>query len=74
MTQSFVPVARQPPPAVATADVTIAAPPELPRSRSSGLLVRLLPVLISIGSLGVMAAAFFSGSAVTRSPPFSHSQ
>jgi DNA segregation ATPase FtsK/SpoIIIE, S-DNA-T family len=70
MTQSFVPVARQPPPAVATADVTIAAPPELPRSRSSGLLVRLLPVLISIGSLGVMAAAFFSGSAVTRSPTF----
>jgi S-DNA-T family DNA segregation ATPase FtsK/SpoIIIE len=68
MTQVFVPVVRQLPPAVATADVSIAAPPALPRSRSPSLLVRLVPVLISVGGLGVMAAAFFSGSAATRSP------
>jgi DNA segregation ATPase FtsK/SpoIIIE, S-DNA-T family len=70
MTQGFMPVVRQLPPAVATADITVAAPPELPRPTSPSLPVRLLPVLISIGTLGVMAAAFFSGSAVTRSPTF----
>jgi DNA segregation ATPase FtsK/SpoIIIE, S-DNA-T family len=70
MTQGFVPVARQLPPAVATADITVAAPPELSRSTSPSLLVRLLPVLIAAGTLGVMAAALFSGSAVTRSPTF----
>ncbi|HSS25271.1 MAG TPA: type VII secretion protein EccCa [Mycobacterium sp.] len=70
MTEGFVPVLRQMSPAVATADITVAAPPELPRSTSPSLLVRLLPVLISVGTLGVMSAAFFSGSAVARSPTF----
>jgi ESX secretion system protein EccC len=70
MTEVFVSVARQQPAAVATADVNIAAPPALPRSASPSLLVRLVPVLISVGSLGVMAAAFVSGSAATRSPTF----
>ena len=63
-------VVRQLPPAVATADVSIAAPPALPRSPSPSLLVRLVPLLISVGGLGVMAAALFSGSAATRSPTF----
>ncbi|MEB3983004.1 type VII secretion protein EccCa [Mycobacterium sp. 663a-19] len=75
MTEAFVPAARRPPPAVATADVSIAAPPALPPSSSSGLAARLVPVLLSVGSLGVMAAVFFSGSAssgsaATRSPIF----
>jgi DNA segregation ATPase FtsK/SpoIIIE, S-DNA-T family len=70
MTQGFVPVVRQLPAAVATADITIAAPPELRRSTSPSPLVRLLPVLISVGTLGVMAAAFFSGSAVAHGPTF----
>ena len=70
MTEAFVRVVRQPPPAVATADVSIAAPPDVPRSPSPGLLVRLVPVLMSVGGLGVMAAAFFSGSAATRNPTF----
>ncbi|MGE2814050.1 type VII secretion protein EccCa [Mycobacterium heidelbergense] len=70
MTEVFAPAVRVPPPAVETADVNIAVPPELPRSPSSGPLVRLVPVLISLGSLGVMAAAFISGSAATRSPTF----
>ena len=65
-----MPVVRKVPPAVATADVNVAAPPALPRSPSPGLLVRLAPVVLSVGSLGVMAAAFFSGSAATRSPTF----
>ena len=70
MTEAFVRVVRQLPPAVATADVSIAAPPALPRSPSPSLLVRLVPLLISVGGLGVMAAALFSGSAATRSPTF----
>ena len=70
MTQAFVRVARQLPPAFARADVSIAAPPALPRSPSPSMVVRLVPVLVSIGGLGVMVAAFFSGSAATRSPAF----
>lgn len=70
MTEVFAPAVCHPPPPVETADVNIAAPPELPRSPSSGLLVHLVPVLISLVSLGVMATAFFSGSTVTRSPTF----
>lgn len=70
MTEVFAPAVRRPPPAVETTDVNIDAPPELPRSSSFGPLVRLVPVLISLGSLGAVAAAFFSGSTVTRSPTF----
>jgi DNA segregation ATPase FtsK/SpoIIIE, S-DNA-T family len=70
MTEVFVPVVRELPHAAATADVSIAAPPALPRSPSPSPLVRLVPLLISVGSLGVIAAAFLSGSSATRSPTF----
>jgi DNA segregation ATPase FtsK/SpoIIIE, S-DNA-T family len=51
-------------------DIAVAAPPELPRSESSSLLVRLMPIVMSVTTVGVMAAAFFSGSAATRNPTF----
>jgi len=70
MTEVFAPVPRRPPPAVETADVSIAAPPALSRPPASSLLVRLVPVLISLGGLGVMVAVLLSGSAATRSPTF----
>lgn len=54
----------------ATADIAVAAPPELPRSTSSGLLVRLLPMVLPVAALAVMGIAFFSGSAVGRNPTF----
>ena len=60
---------QQLPPAFPTADIAVAAPPELPRSASPGL-VRLLPVVMSITTVGVMAVAFLSGSAVSRNPMF----
>lgn len=66
MTECFVPAARRPPPAVATADIAVEAPPGLPPPRTP----RLLPVVVSVATLGVMAAAYFSGSAVTRNPVF----
>ena len=70
MTQDFVPVVRRLPPAVPTADIMVEAPPDLPSPTSPSLLPRLLPVVMSVASMGVMAAAFVSGSTVTRSPMF----
>ena len=70
MTHGFVPMARRLPPAVAAADITVDAPPELPPPTSRGWLLRLLPISMSVASMGVMAAAFVSGSGVTRNPMF----
>ncbi|MCV7426464.1 type VII secretion protein EccCa [Mycobacterium montefiorense] len=69
MTQRFVPAARQLPLQVATADIIVAAPPQLPGSPPN-LLVRMLPVGMSIATLGATAVIFLSGSAVTRNPAF----
>ena len=55
MTQVFVPVVRRLPRAVATADITVEAPPGLPPPRSPGLPARLLPVVMSVATLGIMA-------------------
>ncbi|WP_305799977.1 FtsK/SpoIIIE domain-containing protein [Mycobacterium sp. 1423905.2] len=46
------------------------APPEVPRSVPSGVLLRLVPVGMSVATIGVMAAALASGSPVARSPTF----
>ncbi len=64
MTQCFVPVPRRLPPAVGAADILIDAPPSLPPPRSPGWL----PVVASVAGLGVMAAALYSGSTITRNP------
>lgn len=66
MTQGFVPAVRQLPPSVASSDIIIAAPPEL--AVSTGLLMRLLPVGMSIATVGVMVVAFLTGSGMTRNP------
>jgi S-DNA-T family DNA segregation ATPase FtsK/SpoIIIE len=58
------------PPAFPTADIAVAAPPELPGPASPTALVRLLPVVMSVATVGVMAVAFLSGSAVSRNPMF----
>ncbi|BBX74768.1 ESX-4 secretion system protein EccC4 [Mycobacterium shinjukuense] len=55
---------------MATEDVEIAAPPEVPGSPPSGMLVRLLPMVMSVATLGVMAAALLSGAPGARSPMF----
>ncbi|HEY0224848.1 MAG TPA: FtsK/SpoIIIE domain-containing protein, partial [Mycobacterium sp.] len=70
MTQGNVPAKRRPPPLVVGADIVIAAPPELATSSTSGLLVRLLPVVMSIATLGVMGVVIFSGAGMTRNPTF----
>ncbi|OBG39978.1 type VII secretion protein EccCa [Mycobacterium sp. E3198] len=64
MSQGFAPVSRRPPPTVGAADIAIDAPPCFPPPRSPGWL----PVVVSVGGLGIMAAAFGSGSTLTRNP------
>lgn len=68
MTQRFVPVARQPPPAVATADLVVDAPPEPPALAGAGLLPLLLPAVLALAGAGVMAAAWRSGPGGGRTP------
>ncbi len=70
MGRGFVPVARRPPPAVATADVTVEAPPELSSPPSSGPLRGLFTVVMPVASIGLMAAMYLSGSAHARGPMF----
>ena len=70
MTEGFIPVVRQPPPAVATTDIVVEPPPSLPPPRSSGPLALILPVVMSVAALGIMAAAFLSGSAAARNPMY----
>src|ERR1700747_3452659 len=70
MTEGFVPVVRRLPPAVATTDIAVEEPPALPPPRSSSLLALVVPVGMSLAMIGVMAAAFFSGTAVTRNPMY----
>ncbi|ORW98011.1 secretion protein EccC [Mycobacterium sp. IEC1808] len=66
MTQCFVPAVRRPAPAVAAADIAVDAPPGLPPRGSP----RLLPVVLSLVTLGVMAVAFLTGSTAARHPMF----
>ncbi len=63
MNQVLVPAAQQPP-------IVVEAPPDLPSAAAPGLLPRLLPVALSLVSMGIMAAAFASGTALTRHPLF----
>ncbi|WP_297774716.1 type VII secretion protein EccCb [Mycobacterium sp.] len=63
MTQVLVPAAAQPP-------IVVEAPPDLPSPASPGLVARLLPVALSVASMGVMTAAFASGTAMARHPMF----
>ncbi len=70
MTEAFALGPRRLPAPIPTAEVTIEAPPVMPMPASRGLAARLLPILAPVASVGFMAVAFASGSAVTRSPVF----
>jgi DNA segregation ATPase FtsK/SpoIIIE, S-DNA-T family len=70
MTQVFVPSARRLPPAATCEDIVVEEPPDSTSSAPSSLLSRVLPIGLSVASMGVMAAAFASGSAATRNPMF----
>lgn len=62
-----VPVARRRPPAVPATDVAVEPPPDLP-SPSAGALASLVPVAMSVASMGAMAAMALSGWGAARNP------
>lgn len=51
-------------------EITIAAPPDLPRPTRADAVVRLLPVLLAAGMLAVLALGYRTGSAGARNPVF----
>ena len=66
----FVPPVRLPAPVFETADVVIAAPPEVARPTRTSAMIRFLPVVTAVATVGMMAALFFSRSAVGHNPAF----
>jgi ESX secretion system protein EccC len=68
MTQIFVPAARRMPPMVASEDIVVEEPPDSPSPAATSRLPRLLQIGLSLASMGVMAAAYASGSAAAHSP------
>lgn len=69
-TVAFVPPARVPPPAYPTAEIAVTAPPPPGTFTRTGLVARLLPVLMAVATVGMMAAVFRSGSSAGRHPMF----
>ena len=69
-TLEFVPPERLPPPVFETADVVVAAPKEVTRPAQSNLMIRFLPVVAAVATLGMMAVVFYSRSAMGRNPAF----
>ena len=68
-TVEFVIPERLPPPVCDTRDIAVAAPPEVSRPQSNRL-IRLLPIVTAVVTVGAMAAAYYARSAVARNPAF----
>jgi DNA segregation ATPase FtsK/SpoIIIE, S-DNA-T family len=66
----FVPPVRLPAPVFETADVVIAAPLEATQPTRTNAMTRFLPVVMALATVGMMAALFFSRSAVGHNPAF----
>jgi DNA segregation ATPase FtsK/SpoIIIE, S-DNA-T family len=69
-TVEFMPPARLAPPVFDTADIVIAAPPEITRPARTNVMTRFLPVVMAIATVGTMAMVFVSRSGVARNPAF----
>lgn len=57
-------------PATPGADIVVDAPPELPSTAAPGMLLRLLPIALSLTCMGAMAAVLTTGTGATRNPAF----
>ena len=68
-TVEFAVYERLPPPVCETQDVAVAAPPEVADPQRNQLL-RLLPIVTAVATVGAMAAAYYARSAVARNPAF----
>ena len=69
-TVEFMPPGRLPVPAFETADIVVAAPPEVTRPAQTNLMIRFIPVVAAIATVGTMAVVFYSRSAMARNPAF----
>jgi DNA segregation ATPase FtsK/SpoIIIE, S-DNA-T family len=61
---------RLPAPLVAEGDITVEAPPEVPKAVPANPIARLMPVAMLVATGGMMALYFTSGTATTRGPMF----
>jgi DNA segregation ATPase FtsK/SpoIIIE, S-DNA-T family len=66
----FVPPERLPPPMFETADIVVAAPQEVTRPAQNNLMIRFLPVVTAVATMGTMAVVYYSRSAMARNPAF----
>jgi S-DNA-T family DNA segregation ATPase FtsK/SpoIIIE len=69
-TVEFIPPGRLPAPVFETADIVVAAPPEVTRPAQTNLMIRFMPVVTAIATVGTMAVVFYSRSALARNPAF----
>jgi S-DNA-T family DNA segregation ATPase FtsK/SpoIIIE len=69
-TVSFLMAPRPPPPGFATADITVAAPPDVPHPARAGPMARLVPVVMAAATVGMGALMLLSRSGPGRNPMF----
>jgi S-DNA-T family DNA segregation ATPase FtsK/SpoIIIE len=69
-TAEHVPTERVPRQVYDTTDIVVAAPQEVARQAQPSPLVRFLPIVTAIATVGAMAVAYYSRSAVARNPAF----
>jgi S-DNA-T family DNA segregation ATPase FtsK/SpoIIIE len=69
-TVEFTPPARPASPTFESADIVVAAPPEVTRPAQANVVARFLPVVTAIATSAMMAVVFLSRSAVARNPVF----
>ncbi|MDT5088781.1 MAG: segregation ATPase FtsK/SpoIIIE, family, partial [Mycobacterium sp.] len=66
-TVEFVVPERLPPPVCETNDIAVPAPQEVAHPQPNSL-IRLLPIVTAVATVGVMAAAYYARSMVARNP------
>jgi S-DNA-T family DNA segregation ATPase FtsK/SpoIIIE len=69
-TVEFVSPGRLSPPVCETADIVVAAPQEVTRKPQMNLMIRVLPVVTAVATVGAMAVVFYSRSSAARNPAF----
>ena len=69
-TVGFTPPPRLATPLVESADIAVAAPPEVTRPAQANVVARFLPVVMAIATSAMAAVIFFSGSPAAHNPAF----
>jgi DNA segregation ATPase FtsK/SpoIIIE, S-DNA-T family len=68
-TAEHITIDRIAPPVHESNDIVVAAPPELTRTPSSQVL-RFVPIVTAVATVGAMCAAYYARSSVARNPAF----